>query len=183
MGGRRSARHRAPVPGAQHRRRRHPRVPVRHRRHVDLGQAGGAPAGRADCRAGGAQDDRQRHRDGAHLQCGAELVRRDEDRLAIHRAGQADAERLCRDLSFAGLLLNGRMRDELFNETLFLSLRHAREVISSWIDDHNTERPRSSLGYATPAAFTAGREKQGRDARSQPPVSGPGWMKVGGHVT
>ena len=47
------------------------------------------------------------------------------------------------------------MRDELLNETLFLSLAHARAVIRAWADDYNTERPHSSLGYATPAAFAA----------------------------
>ena len=55
---------------------------------------------------------------------------------------------------------NGRMRDELLNETLFLSMAHARETIAGWVDDYNTERPHSSLGYATPVAFAAGFEKQ-----------------------
>jgi transposase InsO family protein len=32
---------------------------------------------------------------------------------------------------------NGRMRDELLNESLFLGLDHARERIASWIDDYN----------------------------------------------
>lgn len=50
---------------------------------------------------------------------------------------------------------NGRMRDELLNETLFMSMGHAREKIATWIDDYNTARPHSSLGYATPAAFAA----------------------------
>ena len=56
---------------------------------------------------------------------------------------------------------NGRMRDELLNETLFTSLSHAREKIAAWIDDYNTDRPHSSLGYATPAAFAADLKKQG----------------------
>ena len=56
---------------------------------------------------------------------------------------------------------NGRMRDELLNETLFMSLGHAREKIAAWIDDYNNQRPHSSLGYATPAAFAAELEKQG----------------------
>ena len=51
---------------------------------------------------------------------------------------------------------NGRMRDELLNETLFTSLAHAREAVASWADDHNAERPHSSLGYATQAACAAG---------------------------
>ncbi|WBX84126.1 IS3 family transposase [Sphingosinicella microcystinivorans] len=55
---------------------------------------------------------------------------------------------------------NGRMRDELLNETLFMSLAHARVEIAAWVDDYNRERPHSSLGYATPAAFAAELDKQ-----------------------
>lgn len=51
---------------------------------------------------------------------------------------------------------NGRMRDELLNETLFLNLDHARQRIGEWVDDYNDQRPHSSLGYTTPAAFAAG---------------------------
>ena len=32
---------------------------------------------------------------------------------------------------------NGRMRDELLNESLFLSLNHARETIARWVDDYS----------------------------------------------
>ncbi len=56
---------------------------------------------------------------------------------------------------------NGRMRDELLNGTLFTSLDHAREKIAAWAWDYNTQRPHSSLGYATPAAFAAELKKQG----------------------
>jgi putative transposase len=56
---------------------------------------------------------------------------------------------------------NGRMRDELLNETLFTSMPHAREKIAAWVDDYNTGRPHSSLGYATPTAFAADLKKQG----------------------
>jgi transposase InsO family protein len=50
---------------------------------------------------------------------------------------------------------NGRMRDELLNESLFLGLVHAREAIAAWVADYNTARPHSSLNYRTPAAFAA----------------------------
>jgi putative transposase len=50
---------------------------------------------------------------------------------------------------------NGRMRDELLNERLFFSLDDARRQISAWIADYNHQRPHSSLGYLTPAAFAA----------------------------
>jgi putative transposase len=50
---------------------------------------------------------------------------------------------------------NGRMRDELLNETLFLNLDHARSKIAGWVDDYNRRRPHSALGYLTPAAYAA----------------------------
>ena len=50
---------------------------------------------------------------------------------------------------------NGRMRDELLNETLFLGLRHARMKLATWALDYNTARPHSGLGYLTPAAQAA----------------------------
>jgi putative transposase len=33
---------------------------------------------------------------------------------------------------------NGRMRDELLNETLFFGLDHARAKIADWVDDYNS---------------------------------------------
>jgi putative transposase len=48
---------------------------------------------------------------------------------------------------------NGRMRDELLNETLFIDLDQARQLIGAWVADYNTARPHSSLGYKTPAAY------------------------------
>src|SRR6476660_3936908 len=50
---------------------------------------------------------------------------------------------------------NGRMRDELLNETLFFDLDDARAKIAHWIDDYNIRRPHSSLKYLTPAAYAA----------------------------
>lgn len=48
---------------------------------------------------------------------------------------------------------NGRLRDELLNETLFPSLNHARATLAAWRKDYNTERPHSRLGWQTPAQF------------------------------
>jgi transposase InsO family protein len=48
---------------------------------------------------------------------------------------------------------NGRMRDELLNETLFIDLDQARQLIDAWATDYNTARPHSSLGYKTPTAY------------------------------
>lgn len=50
---------------------------------------------------------------------------------------------------------NGRMRDELLNESLFLGLADARLSITAWVADYNNARPHSSLDYRTPAAFAA----------------------------
>ena len=48
---------------------------------------------------------------------------------------------------------NGRMRDELLNESLFLDLDHSRQLIGAWVTDYNTARPHSALGYKTPVAY------------------------------
>jgi putative transposase len=50
------------------------------------------------------------------------------------------------------------MRDEM----LFFKVRQARSILARWVDDYNTERPHSSLGYATPASFAAELESNGR---------------------
>ncbi len=48
---------------------------------------------------------------------------------------------------------NGRMRDELFNETMFRNLARARVVIADWAADYNTERSHSALDYQIPAGY------------------------------
>jgi hypothetical protein len=100
-----------------------------------------------------------RHR--TDLKRGARMVRRCQDRMTLHDPRQAYAECVRREVGFAALRVNGRMRDECLNETLFTSLAHAREKIAIWAEDYNTGRPHSSLGYATPAAFAAELKKQG----------------------
>ena len=50
---------------------------------------------------------------------------------------------------------NGRMRDELLNETVFRDLDHARSVIARWVGDYNQRRPHSALGYLPPATYAA----------------------------
>ena len=51
-------------------------------------------------------------------------------------------------------LFNGRMRDELLNESLFIDLDQARRLIGAWVTDYNTARPHSARrGYKTPAAY------------------------------
>ena len=51
---------------------------------------------------------------------------------------------------------NGRMRDELLNETMFRDMSHARFAIRDWATDYNEKRPHSALGYQTPRAFAEG---------------------------
>ncbi|WP_433934507.1 IS3 family transposase [Brevundimonas diminuta] len=59
---------------------------------------------------------------------------------------------------------NGRMRDELLNESLFFGLDHARQKVAAWALDYNTRRPHSSIGYLTPEAFAASLTATGRPA-------------------
>ena len=61
----------------------------------------------------------------------------------------------------------GRLRDELLNETLFFGLDHARSVLARWVADFNACRPHSALGYETPAAYAAHLTATG-DRRSNP---------------
>jgi putative transposase len=73
---------------------------------------------------------------------------------------------------------NGRMRDELLNESLFFGLDHARSAIAEWRQDFNTARPHSSLAYQTPAAFAGTLAATGSDAPldrgfASPPVAQP----------
>ena len=55
---------------------------------------------------------------------------------------------------------NGRMRDELFNETLLMSVAHDRVEIEACVDDYNRKRPHLLLGYETPASFAAQLDKR-----------------------
>ena len=50
---------------------------------------------------------------------------------------------------------NGRLRDELLNETLFSSIAHARVTLAEWRADYNPNRPHSRLGWMTPLAYPA----------------------------
>ncbi|MHC2432684.1 hypothetical protein ACVMB0_000059 [Bradyrhizobium sp. USDA 4451] len=69
---------------------------------------------------------------------------------------------------------NGRMRDELLNETLFFGLDDARAKLAAWVADYNGERPHSSQQYLTPAAcLRRHSHRNGRSAaqpRPAPPI-------------
>ena len=48
---------------------------------------------------------------------------------------------------------NGRLRDELLNETLFRSLDLARDAVAIWKEDYNTVRPHSTIGNLLAAIY------------------------------
>ena len=48
---------------------------------------------------------------------------------------------------------NGKLRDELLNRELFLSLPEARYVLDEWRVEYNERRPHSGIGWQTPAKF------------------------------
>ena len=72
---------------------------------------------------------------------------------------------------------NGRLRDELLNETLFRSLPHARAVLEAWRYDYNEARPHSKLGWMTPRDYAraiggdAGRGATLRDGSAPRPLA------------
>lgn len=73
---------------------------------------------------------------------------------------------------------NGRMRDELLSETLFIDLNDARTKIAAWAAGFNTARPHSAPGYRTPAAYAAnftatGDRLRNPDQLRQSPVAPP----------
>nr|WP_290122901.1 transposase [Pacificibacter marinus] len=48
---------------------------------------------------------------------------------------------------------NGKIRDECLNETLFGTLRDARNTLEEWQEDYNWRRPHSALGNLTSMEF------------------------------
>ena len=46
---------------------------------------------------------------------------------------------------------NGKLRDELLNREIFMSLEEAKVLIEQWRREYNQVRPHSSLGYRPPA--------------------------------
>lgn len=59
---------------------------------------------------------------------------------------------------------HSRLRDELLNVEWFVDLREAKLLGRAWRRAYNEDRPHSSLGYRTPAAFAA-EEAERRDLR------------------
>jgi putative transposase len=48
---------------------------------------------------------------------------------------------------------NGKFREECLNEHVFVSLNSAQQIIETWRQDYNSERPHSSLNDLTPEEF------------------------------
>jgi putative transposase len=48
---------------------------------------------------------------------------------------------------------NGRLRDELLNETLFRSVVHARTELAAWRTDYNTSRSALAARLAHPTSL------------------------------
>ena len=63
-----------------------------------------------------------------------------------------------------------KFRDECLQREWFSSLLDAQVVIADWRLHYNTQRPHSSLGYKTPAAFAAQYTTQFQPAQSLIPV-------------
>ena len=87
---------------------------------------------------------------GTEFTCNAMLTWSEDNQIAWHfiAPGKPMQNGFCESF-------NGRMRDELLNETLYFGLDHARTKIAAWAHDYNSHRPHSSLGYLTPAAYSA----------------------------
>ena len=48
---------------------------------------------------------------------------------------------------------NGKFRDGCLDQSLFRSIKEAREAIEDWRIDYNEVRPHSALGYQPPSVF------------------------------
>jgi putative transposase len=68
---------------------------------------------------------------------------------------------------------NSRLRDELLQRELFLSLSEARYVLDAWRLEYNHRRPHSGIDWRTPAAFAATLEGKPAEAFSAATPAGP----------
>lgn len=114
---------------------------------------------------------------GTELTSMAILRRSQESRIEWHYIAPGKPQQNAFVESF-----NGRLRDELLNETLFTSLGHVRETLAVWRIDYNTVRPHSCLANLPPAEYAristlAPPSRHGsNEARTL-------WMNLGAHVT
>jgi transposase InsO family protein len=68
---------------------------------------------------------------------------------------------------------NGRLRDELLNRALFLSIPEARYMLDEWRLEYNHRRPHSGIGWQMPAAFAAALEDKVAGAFPAATLAGP----------
>jgi putative transposase len=85
---------------------------------------------------------------GSELTSNAILAWADRNRVAWHYIAPGKPMQNAFIESF-----NGRLRDELLNESLFTSLAQARVALECWRADYNGSRPHSRLGWKTPSEF------------------------------
>jgi putative transposase len=78
---------------------------------------------------------------------------------------------------------NSRLRDELLDRELFVGLEDARWVVDRWRLDYNHQRPHSSLGYQTPAAFAARCAASATELLSAEPQATPPLQQHSGPLT
>ena len=105
---------------------------------------------------------------GTELTSNAILTWADDMKIAWHYIAPGKPQQNGYNESF-----NGRLRDELLNETLFRSLGHARAVLADWRRDYNEQRPHSKLGWLTPQAFADALRGHVAGGAAQPGGSAP----------
>jgi transposase InsO family protein len=122
-------------------------MPGAHRRHLDLRPPRG-PGTRRHHSLARTPPGRDRRRQWHRADLERVLGLADETGVAWHYIATGKPQQ-------NGFIesLNGRLRDELLNETLFKSLPHARAVLEAWRRDYNERRPHSKLGGMTPGAY------------------------------
>jgi putative transposase len=92
---------------------------------------------------------------GTELTSNAILTWADQNRVAWHYIAPGKPTHNAFILHPSSFIesFNGRLRDELLNETLFTSLVQARIERGYWQVDYNDTRPHSQLGWKTPSEF------------------------------
>ena len=68
---------------------------------------------------------------------------------------------------------NGRMRDELLNETLFFDLDDARAKIATWVADYNLRRTSLIVEIPNPRGLCRPPHRNGRSAAQPRPEMDP----------
>jgi Integrase core domain len=66
---------------------------------------------------------------------------------------------------------NGRMRDELLNETIFYDLDYARAALARWTAAYNHQRPPLGARLSHPRRFRGNLHRNGRSAPQPQPAA------------